>query len=109
MKTGYYSADNDYGVQYYGPVMYGNVDVLSPEDFYDSLLDDVASFPYTVITPAFNGFIHRENEKLISSQDSNIFIIENANNQLNTTSYAIDNISYIEVGTILQSKVHEIK
>ena len=37
MKTGYYSADNDYGVQYYGPVMYGNVDVLSPEDFYDSL------------------------------------------------------------------------
>ena len=71
------------------------------KDFYDSLLDDVASFPYTVITPAFNGFIHRENEKLISSQDSNIFIIENANNQLNTTSYAIDNISYIEVGTIL--------
>ena len=42
--------------------------------FFDAHLDDGTPFPYTVITPTFNGFIRRENEKLICSQDNKIFI-----------------------------------
>lgn len=71
------------------------------KDFYDALLDDVTSFPYTVITPTFNGFIHRENEKIICCQDNKIYILENTNNQLNAYCYAIEDINYVEVGTIL--------
>ncbi len=71
------------------------------KDFFDAHLDDGTPFPYTVITPTFNGFIRRENEKLICSQDNKIFILENANNQLNTSCYAVEHINYVEAGTVL--------
>ncbi|MCJ7536638.1 MAG: hypothetical protein MUO57_14015 [Anaerolineales bacterium] len=71
------------------------------KEFYDEFLDKSSDFPYSVITPTFNGFIHRENEKLICIQNNNIFILENVNNKLLRSCYAIGDINYVEFGTIL--------
>ena len=35
------------------------------KDFYSTQLNGNNKFPYSVITPKFNGFLRQENEKLI--------------------------------------------
>ena len=71
------------------------------KEFYSTNFDSEDSFPYTVVTPTFKGFIHRENEKLICCQGNKIFILENTNNHLNSSCYLIEDINYIKAGTIL--------
>jgi len=71
------------------------------KDFFKTLLGDTSVFPYAVLTPTFEGFIRRDNEKLIFSLGSKIYVLERARDKLTSTCYPFEAISYIEVGAIL--------
>ena len=58
-------------------------------------------FPYTVLTPSYAGFINGENEKLVCCLDGKIYILEEVTGILSWTSYAIKDVSYVEVGKAL--------
>jgi len=70
-------------------------------DFYNSLRHDTHEFPYAVVTPTFKGFMRRENEKLICSVGDRFYILEKTKGQPNCTTYALADISYLEIGNIL--------
>ena len=75
-----------------------------PEAFQDSfktLLGDANSWPYTVLMPTYEGFMRRENSRLISSLGDKIYVMEKARNKTTCTCYPIEDISYIEEGVIL--------
>ena len=69
--------------------------------FFKTLLGDTSTFPYAVRTPTFEGYIWRENEKLISSLDGKIYVLERTGDKLSFACYPLEDISYLEVGTIL--------
>ena len=71
------------------------------KDFYKTRFNGNNNFPYSVITPKFNGFLRQENEKLICSLDNKIIILENSNSQLIEYCYSIQDINYVEAGSIL--------
>ena len=58
-------------------------------------------FPYTVLTPTYDGFLQRENQKLVCCPDQRIFILEKIRNDLACLCYAANDISYVEMGVIL--------
>jgi hypothetical protein len=68
--------------------------------FIDALPTDGA-FPYAVITPTFAGFLRRETEKLVCSVGDHLYVVEKVKGELNTTSYAFEDIRYLEVGAVL--------
>ncbi len=69
--------------------------------FFDSFPNTTGEFPYMVLTPKYEGFIRRENEKLVCRLDHTLHILEKAQNRLNLTSYALEDIHSVEVGMIL--------
>jgi hypothetical protein len=71
------------------------------KDFYKSQFNGNNNFPYSVITPKFNGFLRQENEKLICSLENKILVLENINGQIIDYCYSIQDINYIEAGSIL--------
>jgi hypothetical protein len=71
------------------------------KDFFDSFLADGQIFPYTVLTPSRERFIHRQSEKLISAFDNEIYILENAGSTFEALRYPLDGISYIEFRSAL--------
>ena len=71
------------------------------KDFYKTRFNGNNNFPYSVIPPKFNGFLRQENEKLICSLDNKIIILENTNSQLIEYCYSIQDINYVEAGSIL--------
>lgn len=71
------------------------------KEFFKTFLGDTSTFPYAVLTPTFEGFIRRENEKLILGLDSKIYVLERVRDKLTSTCYPLDGINYVEVGTIL--------
>lgn len=71
------------------------------KDFYSTKLNGNENFPYSVITPKFHGFLRQENEKLICSLNNKIFVLENTNDQLVEYCYPIQDINYVEAGSIL--------
>jgi hypothetical protein len=75
-----------------------------PEAFQpiaSDLLLDKQAFPYVVLTPTFEGFLKRENEKLVFCLDHRLYILENDQQKVTTTSYELENIYRIEFGEIL--------
>lgn len=60
-----------------------------------------APFPYAVLTPTYEGFLQRENQKLVCCPDEHIFILEKIRNDLACLCYAAADISYVEMGVIL--------
>lgn len=60
-----------------------------------------SQFPYTVLTPSYAGFIHRENEKLVCSLDSKIYVLEETAGFVTCTCYDAQDISYVETGKVL--------
>jgi len=71
------------------------------KDFYKTRFNGNNNFPYSVITPKFNGFLRQENEKLICCQDNKIIVLENTNSQLIEYCFSIQDINYVEAGSIL--------
>jgi hypothetical protein len=70
-------------------------------DWLAPLLRGREAFPYIVLTPTYEGYFRRENEKLVCMLDRTLHIVERARDRLIPTSYRLDDISSIEVGEVL--------
>ena len=71
------------------------------QDFFTTLPDNPTEFPYTVLTPSYEGFINPGREKLVYLSGNQLYILQRVGRKLLKTSYQIDNISFIEIGKIL--------
>jgi hypothetical protein len=71
------------------------------QDFFKSYLTDEQPFPYSVLTPTYEGFLRRAAEKLIGIFGNAIVILERKGHSVESQSYPIDTISYVEMGTAL--------
>jgi len=71
------------------------------QDFFVPLLADGRAFPYAVLTPSYEGFIHRTTEKLICDLGRQICVLERKGNAFEAQCYPIEGISYVEVRTVL--------
>lgn len=70
-------------------------------DFFDPLRTAGRDFPYTVLTPAYENFIHPTTEKLISDLGNEIYVLERSGNTFTSLCYPIQGIIYVERGTML--------
>jgi hypothetical protein len=70
-------------------------------EIYRDFFNTLPMFPYTVLTPSYEGFLVKVNPKLVCSFDNQIYVLEHRSNRLEVTCYPAQNINYIEVGTIL--------
>jgi hypothetical protein len=68
---------------------------------FREIVGDPAHFPHTVLAPTFEGFLHREMERLIFNVEEKIFILEKRRNTLVETSFWLPQINYIELGQVL--------
>jgi hypothetical protein len=71
------------------------------KDFFEPFLADGRVFPYTVLTPSYDGFIHRTTEKLICDFGREIYVLERSGNTFEAQCYPLAGISYVEVRPIL--------
>jgi hypothetical protein len=71
------------------------------KEFYNHNFNNAETFPYSVLTPNFGGFLRRENEKLICKHESKIFVLENVSDEIKNNCFQVQDISYIETGSIL--------
>ncbi len=69
--------------------------------FFDSVLAAGQKFPYTVIGPTYEGFLHRATEKLVCDLGSEIYFLEKSGNTYTVQCYPLDHISYVEVRSVL--------
>jgi len=70
-------------------------------EFFVSTLSTGQDFPYTVITPTYDGFIHKQVEKLICHFQHEIYVLERNGNSFTQQCYPLDQISYIQLKTKL--------
>ncbi len=59
------------------------------------------SLPYAVLTPTFAGYVRQEKEKLVFSLDDQLYIVERDGSQLRPTIFALANLNYVEIGSVL--------
>jgi hypothetical protein len=72
------------------------------KDFFKTLPDNGDEFPYTVLTPSYRvGFLRRTNPKLVCSSEEKIYVLERRGDELACTCYPLEDISCVEVGSIL--------
>ena len=71
------------------------------KDFFDPLLADGREFPYTVLTPSYENFIHKTSEKLICNNGHEIVVLEKSGNAFEIQCYPLDRIIYVEFRTVL--------
>jgi len=69
--------------------------------FFQPLLESRQTFPYTILTPSFNRFMFKSNEKLVCDLGDELVILEWIGNVFEVQHHPIDKISYVEVRTIL--------
>ena len=50
------------------------------KEFFDPFLADKREFPYTVLTPSYEKFIHKTSEKLICDSGCEIIVLEKSGN-----------------------------
>jgi hypothetical protein len=71
------------------------------ESFFKPLLADGRAFPYTVLTPSHERFMHRTSEKLICDFGFEICVLERIGNTFKPQCFPITGISYVEYRTAL--------
>ena len=71
------------------------------KDFFAPFLAEGKAFPYTVLTPSHERFIHRAPEKLICALGDEIDTLERSGNTFEALCYPIEGISYVEFRTAL--------
>jgi hypothetical protein len=70
--------------------------------FFDQLpAGEKEPFPYTIITPTYQGYLQPEKERVISRVDGSLNVLEEQDGKLAVTEYPLAEINYIETGTIL--------
>jgi hypothetical protein len=71
------------------------------KDFFEPFLAAGRVFPYTVLSPSYEGFIHRTTEKLVCDFSGEIYVLERRGNTIETKCYPFKGINYVEVRAIL--------
>jgi hypothetical protein len=71
------------------------------QGFFEPLLAEGRAFPYAVLTPSYEGFLHRATEKLICDLGHEINILERRGQGFELQSYPLEQISCVEVTAIL--------
>lgn len=66
-----------------------------------ALANHAAVFPYTIHIPTYGNWFHRDRGKLLCSLDDRLYLLEGEKNQVTTTCYPIEGLSYLEMGTVL--------
>jgi hypothetical protein len=71
------------------------------QSFFEPFLAAGREFPYTVLTPAFEGFLFRTGEKLICDLGDTIIVLERNSSSFDARCYPLQGIIHVEVRTIL--------
>jgi hypothetical protein len=74
-------------------------DVYKP--FVESLPKDGQAFPHMLITPTFEGFLHRTTEKLIYTVADAVHILERIGIAVKAFSFPLDGVYCIEIRIVL--------
>lgn len=69
--------------------------------FFEPLLAEGRPVPYSILTPSFEGFLHRTTEKLICYFGNELYILEKGGNTFTVQCYPLQEIHYVEFGSIL--------
>ena len=76
------------------------------QGFFEPLLAEGRAFPYAVLTPSYEGFLHRATEKLICDLGDEIHILERRGQGFDRLSYPLERISCVEVtGVLLDTRI----
>lgn len=77
------------------------------QPFFQSIQTAENNFPYTVITPSYEGFVHRSPERLVSLIDDCLFIANKGETATQALCLAYKDIQHIEFRTaLLDSHLH---
>ncbi len=71
------------------------------KDFFEPFLAEGRTFPYTILTPTFEGFIRRTTEKLVCDFGHEIDVVKRTGKTFEAQCYPLEGISYVELRTIL--------
>ena len=71
------------------------------QNFFDPLLSQGKTFPYTILIPSYERYSRRQAEKLICDFGSEIYILEKCEDTFKMECFPITGISYIEFSTAL--------
>lgn len=78
------------------------------KSFFEPFRADESTFPYTVLTPSYENFIHKTTEKIICVLDHDIYILERKGDSVETQCYPVDEVSYVEMRTALLASSFKI-
>jgi hypothetical protein len=78
------------------------------KDFFAPFLAAGRQFPYSILTPSYERFVHRTSEKLICDFDDNVYVLEKNGNSLEVQCYPVGRISYVEFRTALLASSFKI-
>jgi hypothetical protein len=73
------------------------------KSFLKPYAGNAQSFPYTILTPSQDKFLHKTTEKLTYDSDDAIHILERIGSRVTAKSYPYKDIHSVEVGNILLS------
>ena len=76
--------------------------------FFEPLLVSGRAFPYTILTPSHERFIHKTSEKLICAFDHEIDVLERSGNAFEAHCFPLEGISFVEFRTALLASRFQI-
>jgi len=69
--------------------------------FFEPLQAQGQPFPYTVLAPSYQGFLHRTTEKLLCHSGQEVHVLERSGNRFDRHTFSLSGISYVEVRDVL--------
>ncbi len=76
------------------------------KEFFEPLAAAEAPFPYTVLTPSYEGFMYGSTEKLVCHLGHQVCVLEKGADGFRPQCYAVEGISYVEVQVrLLDSRI----
>jgi hypothetical protein len=70
-------------------------------EFFESETSNGGPFPYAILTPAYEGFLHGETEKLVCVVDSLLSVLERHGASFTAKCYPLEQVSHLEIATVL--------
>ncbi|HSM25967.1 MAG TPA: hypothetical protein VK856_13975 [Anaerolineaceae bacterium] len=69
--------------------------------FFEPIIDQKTPFPYTLLTPSFEGFLNQQSIKMISVCKQQLVVLEAIGNSYSQQSFPYEGIFFVEFSTIL--------
>jgi len=69
--------------------------------FFEPLQARGQPFPYTVLAPSYQGFLHRTAEKLLCQEGQDVHVLERSGSRFDRHTFSLTGISYVEVRDVL--------